>query len=190
MSYFDGAGFGGGGSGGAAVCYERAQRRKRKAAAKAAETVPVFANRAPWNELLIRGQRKVKTLSRNWKHRGPVLLYTSSNRQDSIFGLTYKLPKNMKVEDFHLGAIVGTAEVVDVVPETEFSAVLHPFGDSGSKYEAFFKHDPNLTETLGQSHVVIVQNVKRFKKPIPFKPPQGAVRIFRAPAKLLKRATV
>lgn len=140
-------------------------------------TVPVFANRAPWNELLMRGQRRVKTLSFNWKHRGPILLYTSLARQDDIFGLTYKLPKGMKLADFNPGAIVGTANVVDVLPV-------------GNLPEEFYQHDPNLWETTGQNYVVIVADVKRFEKPFPFKPPQGAIRIFRAPILLLKRATV
>lgn len=144
---------------------------------KTAETVPVFANRAPWNELLIRGQRRVKTLSFNWKHRGPILLYTSSNRQDDIFGLTYKL-KDRELASLPLGAIVGKANVVDVVPTSKFTD------------DSYYQHDPNLWETTGQAYVVLVDQVKRFKKPVLFKPPKGAVRISRAPAKLLKRPTV
>lgn len=140
-------------------------------------TVPVFANRAPWNELLIRGQRRVKTLSFNWKHRGPILLYTSSNRQDDIFGLTYKLPKRIKLADLHPGSIVGTANIVDVLPVEELP-------------DSYHQHDPNLWETTGQAYVVLVDNVKRFKNPIPFRPPKGAIRIFRAPAEFLKRPKI
>lgn len=36
---------------------------------------------------------------------------------------------------------------------------------------------------------VELRDPKRFKKPIPFKPPRGAVRIFRASKALLRRAT-
>jgi hypothetical protein len=49
-----------------------------------------------------------------------------------------------------------------------------------------------VTDVLdyGFYYAVFLSNPKRFKKPIPFAKPAGAVRVFRAPAKLLKRATV
>lgn len=140
---------------------------------KTEKTVPVMANRAPWNELVLRGNRKVKTLSFNLKHRGPMLLYTSSNRQDNWGFESYCLNET----DLPKGAIVGFVNVLDVVPTDSLGA-------------EFFKADPNLYDSTGQPYVAIVSEPKRFKKPIPFKPPQGAVRFFRAPAKLLKRATV
>jgi len=144
------------------------------------ETVPVFANRAPWNELVLRGKRRVKTLSFNWKYRGPILLYTSSNRMDDWGAYEYKL--RMKMADIPKGVIVGYATVVDVVPQFEF--------EHYEVYQKFYDKDPVLVGTLGQSHVVIIRNPKRFKKPIPYTPPQGAIRISHAPAALLRRPTV
>lgn len=140
---------------------------------KAEATVPVMANRAPWNELVLRGNRKVKTLSFNLKHRGLMLLYTSSNRQDDWGFESYCLSET----DLPKGVIVGYVNVLDVVPTDDLP-------------EKFFKADPNLFDSTGQQYVAIVSEPKRFKKPIPFKPPQGAVRFFRAPASFLKRATV
>jgi|SRR5579863_3311810 len=142
---------------------------------KTETTVPVFANRAPWNELLIMGKRKIKTLSFNWKYRGPILLYTSKERVDHEGWIDYRLRK--KLEDIPQGAIVGTAEVLDVMP-TECLP------------QSYFDKDPALFDTTGQAYVVIVGKVKRFKKPVPFKPKQGAIRVFRGPANLLNRATV
>ena len=138
-------------------------------------TVPVFANRAPWNELVLRKKRQVKTLSFNWKYRGPILLYTSTNRTDD-WGLG-EYPVRVKMADIPKGFLVGTAEVVDVVPTDDLP-------------QTFYEKDPALYVTLGQSHVVIIKNPKRFKTPIPYKPKQGAIRIMKAPADLLKRATV
>ena len=138
-------------------------------------TVPVMANRAPWNELVLQGQRKVKTLSFNWKHRGPILLYTSSNRVDAMGWEFYGLKKSLA--DVPKGAIVGIANVVNVLAIDDLPA-------------SYFDDDPNLFETTGQAFVAVVDGVKRFKKPIPFKPPQGAIRVFRAPAKYMKRVTV
>jgi len=138
-------------------------------------TIPVMANRAPWNELVLRGRRKVKTLSFNWKHRGPILLYTSSNRVDEWGLFDYRL--RMKMADIPKGAIVGIAEVLDVIPTENIP-------------DALVAKDPNLVGSTGQAYVAIVGKVKRFKTPIPFKPPQGAIRIFRAPASFLRRATI
>ncbi len=145
------------------------------------ETVPVFANRAPWNELVLRGKRQVKTLSFNWKYRGPILLYTSSNRTDEWGLYEYKV-RGLRMEDIPTGKIVGYATVVDVVPTFEF--------EHYDKYQKFYDKDPALVGTLGQSHVVIIKNPKRFKKPFAHTPPQGTVRISRALAHLLDRPTV
>jgi hypothetical protein len=153
---------------------------------KTETTVPVFANRAPWYELVLRGKRQVKTLGFNWKYRGPILLYTSKDRTDD-WGLyeyqaSHRGLKSLKMVDIPRGCIVGTATVVDVVPSLVF--------EFEEKYHEFYVKDDVLHDSLGQSHVVILANAKRFKRPIPFKPPQGAVRVFRGPANLLKRTTV
>ena len=42
----------------------------------------------------------------------------------------------------------------------------------------------------GDCFVVELVDPKRFKKPIPFKPKQGCVRVFRAPARFLRRAII
>jgi hypothetical protein len=153
---------------------------------KTIETVPVFANRAPWNELVLRGKRQVKTLSFNWKYRGPILLYTSSYRTDD-WGLyeyqsSHRGLRSLKMADIPKGCIVGYATVVNVVPQDDF--------EFDPQYQGFYAKDPVLEGSLGQSHVVIIENPVRFKTPLPFKPPQGAIRTFRAPASLLKRAIV
>jgi len=140
---------------------------------KTEPTVLVMANRAPWNEVVLRGKRKVKTLSFNLKHRGLMLLYTSSNRQDDFGWPAYGL----LTKDLPKGAIVGYVNVINVLPTDDL-------------IDDYFHEDPALYDTTGQPYVAIVSEPKRFKKPIPFKPPKGCIRFFRAPAKFLKRATV
>ena len=140
---------------------------------KEEKTVPVMANRAPWNELVLSGKRKVKTISFNWKHRGPILLYTSSNRVDDWGWADYRLHK--KVADVPVGAIVGSVVVKDVVPVEELP-------------QSYFDDDPNLYGSTGQAYVAIMGSPRRFGKPVPFRPPQGAIRVFRAPERLLATA--
>jgi len=120
-------------------------------------TVPVMANQRPWNELVLQGRRAFKTLTFDWKHRGPILLYNSL-AVDLEGCEEYEVP----VEDakkLPVKTIVGSVTVTDVIED-------------------------------GYGYAVLLSNPKRFKKPIPFAKPAGAVRVFRAPAKLLKRATV
>lgn len=146
----------------------------------ATKTIPVFANRAPWNELVLRKKRQVKSLGFNWKYRGPILLYTSSNRVDDWGLFEYKV-RGLKMADIPKGCIVGYATVVNVLPEHEFDS---------DAYQKFYDKDPVLVGSLGQSHVVIIENPKRFKTPIPFTPKKGTIRISNAPANYLKRPTV
>jgi hypothetical protein len=56
--------------------------------------------------------------------------------------------------------------------------------------QSFYDNDPALDGTIGQAYVAIVDNPRRFKRSIPFKPPQGAIRISRAPASFLRRTVV
>jgi hypothetical protein len=180
------------GMGGSGVTPQQAKRAARAFAHDAAATakvpmIPVFANRAPWNELVLRGKRQVKTLGFNWSYRGPILLYTSSNRVDEWGLIDYKV-RGLKMEDIPKGVIVGYATVVDVVPESLFQP--YDLDGKNSQYSKLFARDPNLLDTLGQSHVVIIENPKRFRSPIPYTPPQGAVRISKAPASYLRRPTI
>lgn len=126
-------------------------------ARKIEATVPVMANQRPWNELVLQGRRKYKTLNFNWKHRGPILLYNSlAVDYEGCIEYDFPAPDAKKLPT---KTIVGFVTVTDVF-------------DDGYRYEVF------------------LSNPKRFKRPIPFNKPAGAVRVFRAPAKFLKRATV
>ena len=135
-------------------------------------TVPVFVNRSPWNELILRGRRHVKTLSFPWKYRGPVLLYTSKDREDPEGWDIYGLPQRAGGPK---GAIVGTAVVTDVVP-------------IGEAPEEWYAEDPNLLGTDGQAYLVRVKDARRLRRPIPWRLKQGTIRIGKAPAGLLRRA--
>jgi len=136
-----------------------------------AATVPVFINRAPWNELVLRGRRHVKTLSFPWKYRGPILLYTSKDREDAEGWDIYGLPQEARVLK---GAIVGTAVVTNVVPP-----VRAP--------DEWYIEDPHLLGTDGQAYLARVENVRRLRKPISWRLKRGVIRIGKAPAGLFRR---
>jgi len=133
-----------------------------------ATTVPVFINRAPWNELVLRGRRHVKTLSFPWKHRGLILLYTSKSRGDPEGWDIYNLPQGAVVPK---GAIVGTAVVTDVVPTNEAP-------------DEWYSEDPHLLGTAGQAYLVRVEDVRRLSTPVAWRPPQGVIRIGKTPLRL------
>lgn len=87
---------------------------------------PVFANTRPWNELILRGVRKFKTISFPWKYRGTIYLYDTKGKADYDFAVEWAEERGVKIiADLGLpGHIVGTVEVYDSrkYPETETGA--------------------------------------------------------------------
>ena len=73
---------------------------------------PVFANTRPWNELILRGIRKFKTVSFPWKYRGTLYLYDTKGRGDDG-GVEWADDRGIEIsKEFGFpGCIVGTAEV-------------------------------------------------------------------------------
>jgi hypothetical protein len=72
---------------------------------------PVLANTRPWNELILRGKRKFKSIHIAWKYRGTVYLYDTKGKPEDWVCQDYEL----KESDFGVGGqIVGTAKVVGV----------------------------------------------------------------------------
>ena len=138
------------------------------------KTIPVLINRAPWNELLLRGKRHVKTLSFPWKHRGLIFLYTSKDREDPEgwweYGLEGKHIGGALPSRVVKGAIVGTAMVTDVIPTDKAP-------------NEWYVEDPHLLGTDGQDYLVRVEDARRLAKPIPWKPPKGVIRIGKLPGR-------
>lgn len=117
------------------------------------KTIPAMANSFPWNEYILQRGLPGKTISFNWKYRGPCLLYTSWS-VDVVAD-----DARLDPDEWPRGAIIGMAQVVNVKTERE----------------------------TGNWPLVIFKKPYRFRKPIPFKPKRGAVRIHRVPLSLLKR---
>ncbi|HKO43319.1 MAG TPA: hypothetical protein VJU84_08515 [Pyrinomonadaceae bacterium] len=86
---------------------------------------PVFANTRPWNELILRGVRKFKTISFPWKYRGVVYLYDTKGRSDED-GVEWAADLEVEISAGFgsPGCIVGTVEVYDAraYPDTETGA--------------------------------------------------------------------
>lgn len=156
-------------------------------------TWPALAFVFPYHEMLLRGLLKVdehdgvKTRSGNWNYRGPVLLYTSKGRYHRIPTESYKLDPTK----FPIGAIVGVATIVDSRPLTgkEKMQMLQNFNNIS------FDNAVNISlGTYPYDYVeplpigVFLKDIKRFKKPVPFKPKPGAIGIMRVPVKLVSKA--
>ena len=87
---------------------------------------PVFANTRPWNELILRGLRKFKTISFPWKYRGTIYLYDTKGKPDRDFAVEWAEERGLQIDpEFGFpGCIVGTVEVYDCrkFPDTETGA--------------------------------------------------------------------
>lgn len=138
------------------------------------ETIPAMPNWFPYNELLLSGKLSAKTRDWRWKHTGLVLLYTSTRVEPEVaqaYGLNLK--------DFQQGVLVGVGELLPVRENTEEEAIQIE--------REFANSDSNLIVQAGYYRYEF-NNLKRFRKPIPFKPPRGAVTVFRVPVSLVKEA--
>ena len=119
---------------------------------------PVFANTPPWNALILLGVRKFKTMGFDWKYRGTVYLYDSnrSNEETMNYGFVYGLDRGVseaKVKRLiSPGKIVGTVDITGV---------------------------RRWDDCEEGEHEVLLANPVKFKQPVPFKWPQGAIRIAR-----------
>ena len=100
---------------------------------------PVFANTRPWNELILRGLRKFKTISFPWKYRGRIYLYDTKGKGDEG-GADWAEDRDLKIgADFGFpGCIVGTVEVCDSrrYPNTETGAEFEIVLENPQRMEA------------------------------------------------------
>lgn len=176
----------------------RERGRPGRSRSKATEkTYPALAFVFPYHEMLILnllgvGEFQVKTRNSNWNYRGPVLLYTSHGRYHRVPAGAYGLDSNK----FPRGVIVGVATIVNSRPLTWEEKV---------KVTANFNcvtlsEAEEMLMGCDGDHVVpcpigvFLKDVKRFKKPVPFKPRPGAIGIMRVPvakvAKALKKVGI
>lgn len=141
------------------------------------KTIPVFPNVYPYNELLFSGRLSAKTRTWRWHHTGLTLLYTSRRTEDSVV-CAHGLEKNAK--EAPRMVLVGVGELQPVRELT------------GKESKQIYKEFRNGKKTSwgpgAEGYRYEFKNLKRFKRPVPFKPPRGAVRTFNVPIKIVARA--
>ncbi len=137
-------------------------------------TIPAFPNSFPYNELLFRGKLSAKTRTWRWNHTGLTLLYTSTSTARDVAEAHGLDPKSAP-----RSVLVGIGELVPVRELTSAEA------DQIEK--EFANGRPDIFIGAGRYRYEF-KNLKRFKKPVPFKPPQGAVRLFNVPVFLVAKA--
>jgi len=138
------------------------------------KTIPAFPNSFPYNELLLQGKLSAKTRTWRWGHTGLTLLYTSTSTARDVARAHGLDPKGAL-----RGVLVGVGELVPVRELTDKEA------------EQIEREFDNSTGTVGVGAGgwrYEFRNLKRFKKPVPFKPPQGAVRLFNVPVSVVAGA--
>lgn len=138
------------------------------------QTIPAFPNSFPYNELLLLGKLSAKTRTWRWNHTGLTLLYTSQSTAHDVaeaHGLNSK--------DTARGVLVGVGELVPVRELT--------YAEAG-QIEREFDNDTGTVSIYAGPWRYEFKNLKRFKKPVPFKPPQGAVRLFNVPVSVVAKA--
>lgn len=187
-----------GGSGAFGGTTKRAKKKVERArqVARALQlnlaTWPALAFVFPYHEMLLRGLLKVegydgvKTRSSNWNYRGPVLLYTSKGKYHKVPARAYNLNPN----EFPSGAIVGVVNIVDSrqLNWHEKIQITQNFNrvNSRAAEEMLLGTDGDYVTPLPIG--VFLTKIKRFKKPVPFKPKPGAIGIMRVPIKLVAKA--
>lgn len=139
------------------------------------KTIPAFPNSFPYNELLFSGKLSAKTRNWRWKHSGLTLLYTSTSTAQSVAEVHGLDPKKSP-----RGILVGIGELVPVreMTDAEIVQVEREFDNGGS----------TVTGVYAGIYRYEFRNLKRFKEPVPFKPPRGAVRLFNVPVSVVTKA--
>ena len=138
------------------------------------KTIPAFPNSFPYNELLLRGKLSAKTRTWRWSHTGLTLLYTSTSTARDVAEAHGLDPKNTL-----RGVLVGVGELVSVRELTDAEA---------EQIEREFDNDTGTVSIGAGAWRYEFKNLKRFKKPVQFKPPQGAVRLFNVPVSVVAKA--
>lgn len=158
-------------------------------------TLPAFPNVIPFNEMILRGKlsvggnEQVKTRNRKWNYRGIVLFYTSGR---TVYGIVS--PRLTKIAEQNKGKLVGVGMLVDVreLTTNEKVALYKKFNPKAKLSDVrsykIFGMDEREWRVTPQNYGFFFLNVKRFKKSIPFKWPQGAITTAKVPTQLVAKA--
>lgn len=148
-----------------------------------ANEIRVLAVRQPWASLIVEGLKTIEVRSRPTNVRERVAIYSSNGnyteeeKGDCICNFAY-LAENKVISHevssfasravFHepMGYIIGTVEIVDSV---------RPI--STLEYEIYYNNHlaPFSQYKDGSTHFWMLKRPVKFSKPIPYKPPKGAV---------------
>lgn len=115
----------------------------------------------PYPELILRLEKPIENRDRYWAYRGPLLLHAGKSHSWMGDGDYRRYP------NLSWGAIVGSMNVVACLPIDD----QEPWRRAG--FEHLYDH-----EHANGPHCLIVQNVKRFAKPVPCR---GALGIWVVP---------
>lgn len=181
-----------------------ASKRDKTRAAEAfvsSATIPAFPNWFPFNEMLLDGILKlgsfgVKTRKLPWSHRGLTLLYSSGRVAATSAKAHGYDPKTSP-----RGVILGVGELVDVRPLTdaEFRTMTGQFNNMDVRTAGRLVRAADAKRTWpvdGEGNPLVLpfplgyffRNLKRFKTPVPFAWPSGAVRCTNIPVSVVADA--
>ena len=135
--------------------------------------IPALPNRFPYNELLLMELLSAKSRSWYWSHTGLTLLYTSTG--------TEKVVANAHGFDWRCAprkVIVGVGELLPVRPFTRRE--VRQF-----ERECGNGRDVGITAFPWRFEFT---NLKRFRTPVPFQWPSGAITTCRVPISVVASA--
>lgn len=141
------------------------------------KTIPAFPNHYPYNELLLGGSLSAKTRTWRWSHSGLTLLYTSTGTCDAVVA-AHGLEEKVKTAPRMVPVGVGELQPVRKLTQKESRQIYREFRN-GKKVS----WGPGTGEYRYE-----FRNLRRFKNPVSFRPPQGAVRTFRVPVSVVAKA--
>lgn len=126
--------------------------------------IRVLAVRQPWASLIVEELKTIEIRSRPTNIRGRVAIYASTAKQEILEG-GYGPEYNYRI--LPTGQIIGTVEIFDCVDGQDFTSL-----------------NLNALRTLSLAPTNMITNDAfywrlehpvKFSKPIPYKPPKGAI---------------
>lgn len=91
--------------------------------------------RQPWADFIIKGSKRIENRSRHTKYRGPVLIHASLHQPSfdemaeiALFLMHRKLTDAPFTGIENYGGIIGIADLVDVITESEDPWFTGPYG--------------------------------------------------------------
>lgn len=111
----------------------------------------------PWAQCIVQYGKNVENRSKNLLRRGTIAVYASTSNDPERFEFCEeKYGLHLKWDNLPKGAIIGFVDVVDVVTDENVT----------NKTKKWF---------FVGGYGYVLENPIRLKKPIPAKPPKGAV---------------